>query len=174
MEIKSTLKKHAPTIVFLIIIIFFGAVGYAYIEETKSKMEKIKNAEIGLYSPRLLQTADQTKVYSLVDEDYGINLAVVISDWGLNPPVGISGFRYKPATISPVNGNEQIGKTVLEDQTRFPTIFRYVSLQENKIVYYEENHACTFSIALNLIKASFDAFFAKTAENFSIKRRCSD
>jgi hypothetical protein len=148
---KKFIKQNWPAISVLIILILLVALIFFHHARVESKLQKTRIAEAGLLVPSLLyfDKNDNVKIWDLVDENYGIDLTIVKSDYGNNPPIGISGLRYGPPKIPPANGNERIAITLRGDGSTFPAIYRYVNVTAKKIFYYETNHAATFAMNLN-------------------------
>jgi hypothetical protein len=161
------IEKHSKffagsAIILLMLAIFALLAGALYFvdKDLEKDHQAALNEEIakGLSMPMLQDvgnnkqsersTVIETKIYTVLDKELGYELTLVVSNYGYNPPTGITKKRIKDTKAIPANGFKQISGLFTSDQRQISTVWRYTNVSENKFFYYVwgENSVCPFSL----------------------------
>jgi len=171
---KKHTEKHLPfiekhsrffgglAIIFLMLVIlalFAGAFYFTEIDQEKDHQTAL-NEEMakGLYMPMLQDMGKneqvgrsnviETKIYTVVDNELGYEITLIVSNYGYNPSTGITQKRIKNTKTIPADGFKQISGLFTSDLHQISTVWRYTNVSENKFFYYVwgENSVCSFSL----------------------------
>jgi len=140
--LKKFLKNRkglSHVVVAIILIVAVVAVSIAFVAAWRgmftptSTKDETRNTEPNYLVPQKISDVT-SKVYRVVDEDYGIVLYIV-DTYSLGSAPSISGVRIGEVKVTPVDGVSQI-----TNKGAIPVIYRLVDLEMNTVSYIVDTY----------------------------------